>query len=211
MTVSVKGLVFSKKNMSSFEALDKIKSGIESFFMDKLAESIKKEHPEDHMHRMKTIINLSDKEQEKFSYPEIEYKGYGLFNVRLSFPSEFKKEGYESRKISVLVDLEEEDEYVNARYIGVPADEIKEMKDFKLRVWLSLDMSGSASEIVIAILKKFGNDYPSYLIRNDSTDAFDKDCKNVVKVGSFIDNISSVSIGEQEYKDLRSEEIKSLI
>lgn len=209
MTVSVKGLVFSKNNMSSFEALDKIKSGIESFFMDKLAESIKKEHPKDHMHRMKTIINLSDEEQEKFSYPEIEYKGDGLFHVRLSFPSEFKKEGYESRKISVLVDLEEKEEYVNARYIGVPSDKIKEMKDFKLRVWLSLDMSGSASEIVTSILKKFGDDYPSYLIRNDSADVFEKDCKNVVKVGSFIDNISSVSISEQEYKELRNEEIKS--
>jgi hypothetical protein len=211
MSVDVKGLVFSRNFLDHFETLDKIKLGVDKFFNHKLKQSIKKENPDDYQHRMNSLFNLSQEESDKFSHPLIEYKGDGLFNIKLSFPSSFRNDGGETRKISLFTNLKEEDNISYAGHIGIDTPEKNIMKEFKSGIWISMEMFGSAPDIIASILTEFGDNTPSYLIRNDCADSFNDSLKNVIKIGNCEENISPVSISEKEYMTIRCDEINNEI
>lgn len=208
MAVDIKGFVFSKEQLDQFNALDKIKAGIYKFFHQKLKSSIKKENPEDYLHMIISLYSLSKEERDKFSFPVIEYNGGGLFKAILSFPSPFNKNGFEMREVSIFTNLNENDNLGYARHIGIDFPDKDIMKEFKSGIWLSMGMSGSAPDLIVSILKEFGDQLPSYLIRNDCADVFAENAKIVVKIGDSEENISPVAIDEKEYMKIRRDEMQ---
>lgn len=210
MGVDVKGFVFIKDQKDPYETIDKIKKGVEEFYRNNLIEAIKKEHPNDYNSYRILRGVLSDNESEKFRSPNISYASDGLFRASISFASELEKDGVERRSVTFMANMNEKDNRNNDHRIGVETEDNEKLGEYKNGVWISMGHSGSAPEIITSILRQFGDDHPSYLIRNDCADSFDSERKNVVKIGSHSENLSPVAISEEEYAPIRQEELKEM-
>lgn len=210
MGIDVKGFVFIKESKDPYETIDKVKKGVEEFYRERLINAIKKEHPNDHENYRILKGVLSEVEKNKFESPVISYSGDGMFYANLSFESDMSFEGSEKRMLTFLTNINEKDNKNNDSRMGVETEDNEKLGEFKNGVWLSLGHGGSAPEIMISVLKQFGDEHPSYLIRNDCADSFNEERKNVVKIGSAKDNLSPVSISEEEYSTIRNNEKSEL-
>lgn len=210
MGVDVRGFVFIKDQKDPYETIDKVKKGVEEYYREKLIEAIKKEHPNDYNSYRILRGVLNDEESEKFRSPDVRYASDGLFKASLSFASDIDVDGSERRVVTFITKVNSNDNKNNDDRMGVEVEDNKKLEEYKNGVWISMGHSGSAPEIITSILKQFGDEHPSYLIRNDCADSFNPDSKNVVKIGSHSEKLSPVEISEEEYAPIRKEEIKEL-
>lgn len=210
MGVDVKGFVFIKDQKDPYETIDKVKKGVEEYYREKLIESIKKEYPNDYNSYRILRGVLSEEEGEKFRSPDVRYASDGLFKASLSFASDIDLDGSERRVVTFITNVNSKDNKNNDDRMGVETEDNAKLEEYNNGVWISMGHSGSAPEIITSILKQFGDEHPSYLIRNDCADSFNPDNKNVVKIGSNSEKLSPVEISEEEYAPIRNEELKEL-
>lgn len=208
MSVDVKGLVYIKEEEDPFRIMDVAVRAIGEFYRERLLDAIKKDRGgEDSSFIFTTPLALSNEEdRKKFSSPDVSYNIGGTFFINLSFASDLSLDGIENRDI--VVRPNSNDNINHGMYLG--NENVEELSAYKQELSISLGLGESAPEIIKHVLSKFGDDHPSYLVRNDCADSFNEKNKNVVKIGKHAVNISEVAISEKEYEPIRNAEIEEL-
>lgn len=192
MSASTAGIVLMKdSDKNIIDILDKIKESLTEIYMERLTDSIKKHAPEANI---RAAFILPDEEQKKFSSVDLIYGDRGTFRALFSVSSDVAEKNMEHRDVYFHLNTFQND---IRQDLDLKDEDKPEGFTFSVGRW------GSDAEIIMKVLEKFGDNNPSFLIRNDCS--FGKE--NVVKIGNAKTDFDIEYITKEEFEPIRKVEI----
>lgn len=177
MSVCTKGFVLMNENQKDIiNILDIVKNTCSDIFREqakKVFESLSDEAKEG---KRPVVGALPKEEKEKFSHPTVEYSS-GFFQANFAYSNDNGE--CEQRSISIFTDKKFNNDINN------------EFDDFenpnpRSGIILSFNKWGDSEKIMTRILEKFGDQYPSFLLKDDCAGVHNTP-ENLVKIGSAVE------------------------
>lgn len=195
MSVCTKGFVLMDENQKDVvNILDIVKNTCEDIFREqvkKVFDTLPAEYKEG---RRPIFHSLPKEEKDKFSHPVIEYSS-GFFQAHFSYSNDNGER--EQRSISIFTDKKFSNDINN------------ELDDFenpnkRSGIILSFNKWGDSEKIMTRILEKFGDQYPSFLLKDDCAGVHNTP-ENLVKIGSAIEPEYSVVVSPAKEPEIKPE------
>lgn len=195
MSVCTKGFVLMDENQKDVvNILDIVKNTCEDIFREqvkKVFDTLPAEYKEG---RRPIFHSLPKEEKDKFSHPVIEYSS-GFFQAHFSYSNDNGER--EQRSISIFTDKKFNNDINN------------ELDDFenpnkRSGIILSFNKWGDSEKIMTRILEKFGDQYPSFLLKDDCAGVHNTP-ENLVKIGSAIEPEYPVVVSPAKEPEIKPE------
>lgn len=195
MSVCTKGFVLMDENQEDVvNILDIVKNTCEDIFREqvkKVFDTLPAEYKEG---RRPIFHSLPKEEKDKFSHPVIEYSS-GFFQAHFSYSNDNGER--EQRSISIFTDKKFNNDINN------------ELDDFenpnkRSGIILSFNKWGDSEKIMTRILEKFGDQYPSFLLKDDCAGVHNTP-ENLVKIGSAIEPEYPVVVSPAKEPEIKPE------
>lgn len=177
MSVCTKGIVLIDEDKKDvINILETIKTTCTEIFREQ-AKKVFDALPEELKHDKRPIWgSLPDKEKEKFSHPEITYSS-GFFQADFAYCNDDGER--EQRSISIFTDKKWNSD------INIEFDDDNNPNQ-RSGIILSFNNWGESEKVMTRILEKFGDTYPSFLLKNDCA-GVENTPENLVKIGSAVE------------------------
>lgn len=182
MGVSTKGIILMKEESKDIiEILDTIKNTCDEIFREQARKAFDLVYPEDKGSRRPIYASLPKEEKANFSHPEVLYSS-GFFHANFAYRNDLGEK--EARSISIFTDKKFGNDINN------------EFDDFnsapRSGIILSFSQWGDSEKIMTRLLEKFGDTYPSFLIKSDCAGVDSPE--NLVKIGNAVEYDNPVKV-----------------